>query len=263
MKIKNYLKVSGLEEAYTLLQEDKNNIIIGGGAWLKLTNKEVETMIDLENLKLNQIIEIGDSIAIGAMTTLRDIELNESLNHVDGGILVKALKGIMGISIRNIATIGGSIMGKYSFSDVLTPLSVMDVELEFYKAGMMPLSEFMAMRSINDILLNVIIKNRKSEGYFYSMKKTSLDFAVINVAITKNELYDIAIGARPSLCMKPVKAIEYLNKQSKLNPEKIEIAVQLAIEETKFGTNSRASGEYREDIAAVYIKRGINEVTKL
>lgn len=262
MKIKNYIKADCLEDAYKLLQEDKNNLIVGGGAWLKLTNKNVGTMIDLEHLKLNQILEIGDGIVIGAMTTLRDVELNESLNNVDGGILVQAIKGIMGVSIRNIATIGGSIMGKYSFSDILTPLSVMEVELEFYKAGVIPLAEYMAMRTMDDILLNVIIKKRNSSGYFHSMKKTSLDFAVINVAITKNEIFDIAIGARPSLCKKPVNAIAYINKQSKITPEVIEETVKLAAEETKFGSNSRANGEYREDIAKVYIKRGIVEVTK-
>lgn len=261
VKIKAYKKVSSLQEAYDLLQEDKSNLIIGGGAWIKQTNKEVGTMIDLEHLKLNQILEIGENLVIGSMTTLRDVELNESLNHIDGGILVQAIKGIMGVSIRNIATIGGSIMGKYSFSDILTPLSVMDVELEFYKAGVMKLSDFMKLKKVDDILLNIIIKNRTSKGYFYTMKKTHLDFAVVNVAITNHEGIDIAIGARPSLCSKPEKAIAYINSQKEITQAVINETASIAIEETKFGTNSRASKEYRTDITKVYIQRGIKEVT--
>lgn len=263
MKINEFVKVNDLEEAYNLLQSDPKNIIVGGGAWLKLTNREVHQMIDLEKLHLNKISENADSITIGSMTTLRDVELNESIRELEDGILAKAIHGIMGLNIRNLATIGGSIMGKYAFSDILTPLLVMDVQLEFYKSGKMTLSEFMSIKLPNDILMNVIIKKRKANGYFYAMKKTSLDFAVINVAITKADKIDIAIGARPSVSTKPENAIEYINSHENITIEIIEKTAKKVIEETKFGANARASKEYREDITEVYVKRGLSEVTSL
>lgn len=260
MKINEFIKVESLDQAYDLLQEDKENIVIGGGAWLKLTNKEVNKIIDLESLNLRNITEKNDRVIIGSMSTLRDIELNESIQHLSDGILVEAIKNIMGVSIRNLATIGGSIMGKYSFSDILTPLLVMDTRLEFHKNGIMSLEAFLSSKPIKDVLLSVIVSKNKSKGYFYKMQKTRMDFAVINVAVSKSEKIDISVGARPSIAMKPVKAIEFINNQSSLTEDIIKETAKIAVNEIKFGSNSRASSEYRKNICEVYIRRGLEEV---
>jgi len=262
LKINEYVQPTCMEEAYNLLLEDKANIIVGGGAWLKLTNKNVNKLINLEQLGLNHIDVIDDDIIIGSMTTLRDVELNEEVKSVDNGILVDAIKGIMGVSIRNIATIGGSIMGRYSFSDILTPLLVMDVELEFYKKGVMSLESFLNEKPFEDILLNIIIHKSSNNGYFYSMKKTSLDFAVVNVAITKGEDIKISVGARPSISILHKEAMKYINGIDKPSEEDIKDVSSMVSSNTKFGTNSRASEEYRRDLVNTYIKRGLREVMK-
>ncbi len=260
MNIGNYVKVKSIEEAYNLLQEDKDNLIVGGGAWLKQTNKNVKTMIDLERCNLNQITENKDTLVIGSMTTLRDLECNKSLKEIDGGILVKAISGIMGVSIRNIATIGGSIVGRYSFSDILTPLLVMDCTLEFFKDGSMTIQEFLSTKKLNDILLNITIKKSNNKGYFYAMKKTSLDFAVINVAITKGKTISIAVGARPSVAALQTEAMDYINNEQ-VNTEAIDKTASMISSQTKFGSNAKASEEYRRSITNTYIKRGLKEVT--
>ena len=260
MNISNYVKVKNVEEAYNLLLEDKDNIIVGGGAWLRLTNKKVKNLIDLEDCNLKQIKEDENTLTIGAMNSLRDLESNESLQTLNGGILSNAIKGIMGVSIRNIATIGGSIIGKYSFSDILTPLLVMDCSLEFYKAGKISLEEFMKLKSIDDILLNIIIKKSKNKGYFTSMKKTSLDFAVVNVAITSGTEISIAVGARPSVAALQTEAMEFINN-NEINEETINKTASMISQNTKFGSNAKASESYRRSIVETYIKRGLKEVT--
>ena len=261
MKINNFVKVKNLEEACSLLQEDKDNAIVGGGAWLRLTNKNVKTLIDLEECKLNEIKDGKDTLTIGAMVTLRDLETNESLQKINDGILSNAIKGIMGVSIRNIATIGGSIIGKYSFSDILTPLLVMDCSLEFYKTGTMTLKEFMKLKKVDDILMNIIIKKTNNKGYFTAMKKTSLDFAVVNVAITKGESISIAVGARPSVALLQTEAMDFINKEE-VTLETIEKAASMISKNTKFGSNAKASEEYRRSIVETFIKRGLKEVTQ-
>jgi CO/xanthine dehydrogenase FAD-binding subunit len=260
LKIKEYVKVNSIEEAYELQKANPKNLVVGGGAWLKQTNKEVDMLIDLELLGLNKIEDSEKEITIGAYTTLRDIEQSELLNDLADGIFTEAVRGIMGVSIRNIATIGGSIMGKYSFSDVLTPLLVLDVTLEFYKRGKISLVEFMSIKKVDDILLNVIINKKETLGYFYTMKKTKLDLAVVNVAVSNGDGINIAIGARPSVASLPTKAIEFINNQKVITKEVINETAKLAVEETKFGTNSRASEEYRRSITETYIIRGLSEV---
>ena len=56
LQIKNYVKVASLEEAYELNQK-KNNVIIGGMHWLKMSKASVGTAIDLSGLGLDQIVE--------------------------------------------------------------------------------------------------------------------------------------------------------------------------------------------------------------
>ena len=56
LQIKQYARVSSLDEAYELNQK-KNNVIIGGMHWLKMSTKAVGTAIDLSGLGLDSIIE--------------------------------------------------------------------------------------------------------------------------------------------------------------------------------------------------------------
>ena len=137
----------------------------------------------------------------------------------------------------------------------------MDASLIFHKKGEIKVSEFLGIKRMEkDILLKIVIPKNEKKGFFYKVQKTRLDFAVVNIAISKGSTYDIAIGARPSVAARPLKAIEYINNQSSITDEVIKHTMDLAIEELKFSSNSRSSKEYRELVAGVYIKRGIKEV---
>jgi CO/xanthine dehydrogenase FAD-binding subunit len=263
VKINSYHSVKSLEEAYKLLNENKQNAIVAGGAWMRLSSKEIETAIDLSELGIDQIVETNDSFEIGSMATLRQVEKHEGLKKHYDGALSNALSHIMGVPIRNVATIGGSIIGKYSFSDVLTPLVVMDVELEFYKKGRLSLEDFLISKNRSkDVLVKVIIKKEEAKGYFKKMQKTGLDFAVVNVAVSKQaDTIKIAVGARPSLVKFAVEAMAFVNGAKEVTEEVILETAEIAGKELKFGTNSKASESYRRNIAMAYIKRGLREVT--
>lgn len=264
MKINSYHTVKSLEEAYNMLNENKQNAIVAGGAWMRLSSKEIETAIDLSGLGLDKIVETKDSFEIGSMTTLREVEKQEGLMKHYNGVLSDALNKIMGVPIRNVATIGGSIIGKYSFSDVLPPLVIMNVELEFYKKGKISLEDFLVSKDRSkDILVKIIIKKENGKGYFHCMKKTSLDFAVVNVAIgKKGDIFKIAVGARPSLVKFALEAMKFINEAKVITEEVIAETAEIAGGELKFGTNSKAGEDYRRNIAMAYIKRGLREVTK-
>ncbi|MCK5761791.1 MAG: FAD binding domain-containing protein [Candidatus Izimaplasma sp.] len=264
MEIVNYFKAKTIEEAYEKLQENPANLIIGGGAWLRLSSKVVNTAIDLEYVGLNHIRETKEGIEIDAYVTLREVEKYEILSKLFNGIVNKAVNGIMGVALRNLVTVGGSIAGKYSFSDFITPLLAVNTEVVMYKAGKMTLEDFLKLRSKEkDILLKIVIQKEEVLGYYYKMKKTGLDFAVVNVGVTNTVgHYKIVVGGRPSLATYAKNAMEYINKQSTITNEVIEETANIAIKELKFGTNSKASKEYRTELAKVYIKRGLKEVTK-
>lgn len=77
--IKNYVVAESLEQAYELNQK-KNNVILGGTAWLKMGNRNIQTAIDLSNLGLDTIEEDDESFKIGCMCTLRQLEVDKNLN---------------------------------------------------------------------------------------------------------------------------------------------------------------------------------------
>ena len=155
LKIKEYVKAESLEQAYELNQK-RTNCILGGMLWLKMVTRNVQKAIDLSGLGLDQIEENDEEFSIGAMVTLRQIELHEGLNTWSQGAVKESVTHIVGVQFRNCATVGGSIWGRYGFSDVLTMFLGMDTWVELYDAGKIPLTEFVNRKKDNDILVNII-----------------------------------------------------------------------------------------------------------
>lgn len=141
LKIKNYVRVQSLEEAYDLCQK-KNNVVLGGMLWLKMQRRSIGTAIDLSDLGLNQIEEDGEFYRLGAMVSLRTMERHHGLNELTQGAMKESLRHIVGVQFRNLATVGGSLWGRFGFSDVLTLLLALDAQVELHHAGRMSLEEF-------------------------------------------------------------------------------------------------------------------------
>ena len=141
MTIQNYVRPQTLEQAYELLTSNRRNRAVAGMLWLRLTGGSVNTAVDLCDLGLNTMEETGDAFVIGAMTPLRKLELDPGFAAYTGGAAAKALGDIVGVQFRNLATVGGSVFGRFGFSDVLTLLLALDTEVELYGAGRMPLAQ--------------------------------------------------------------------------------------------------------------------------
>ena len=263
MEVKEYIAPKSVKEAYDALIEEKSNKIIGGGAWLRISVKSVNKLIALDNLDLNYIREENTFIEIGAMTTLRTVETNSAIKSLASGILSQAINSVMGVTIRNLATIGGSVMGKYAFSDLLGVLLVLDCKLEFYMLGEISIYDFMEMKKIpNDILLNIKLPKKPCKGYFKKVSKTYLDFSILNVAITKSDIYKIAVGSRPLAPDLAINTANFLNSKKPIDEEVIKQATSIAVDEVKLSSNLRAQEEYRRVLMTTYLKRGIREVSK-
>ena len=117
IKIREYVKAESLEEAWELNQK-RTNKILGGMLWLRMGNRNVQKAIDLSGLGLDTIEETEGTFSIGAMVTLRQIELHEGLNALCENLLHDAVCDIVGTQFRNLATVGGSIFGRFGFDKV-------------------------------------------------------------------------------------------------------------------------------------------------
>lgn len=260
MKVNEYYRASSLEDAYQKLLESPKNAILAGGLWMKKMGQSYDSLIDVSKLGLDKISETKEEVVVGSMVTQRDFENSKVVSFLYAGAPAFAIREVMGVNFRNLATIGGSIMGRYPFSDVITGLLPYDVELEFYPEQRMSLEEYLGYKGkLNAILVAVHIKKSEGKGFFKKVKTTALDFPIVNIAVSKVKgEYRVVVGARPMVAARSYKAMEYLNNGGK----DFVHAAELAVEELSFMDNKDASKEYRVDLAKVYVRRGLEEVNK-
>lgn len=255
LTIKEYVRAKSLQEAYELCQ-NKSSVVLGGMLWLKMQNRSVDYAIDLCDLGLDQIEDHGDEFHIGAMVTLRQLETNQALNEYTNNAVYESVKSIVGVQFRNLATIGGSIFGRYGFSDVLTVFMAMDAYVELYHGGIIPIDEFANMPITKDILVRIIVKKTPIKIKYLSQRNTRTDFPVLTCATSiLNNQYLCVIGGRP------LKAIVFKDEENYLvdgiNDESIKQFVDYVSAKLVVGTNLRGSKEYRQRIARVLIKRSL------
>lgn len=256
--IKNYVVAEDLAQAYELNQK-RNNTILGGIAWLKMGERNIQTAIDLSKLGLDKIEEDDESFKIGCMCTLRELEIHKSLNSYFNGAIAKSLVHIVGVQFRNCATIGGSIYSRFGFSDILTVLMALDTHVELYKGGIIPLEKYKDMPYDNDILVRVIIKKDSRSVSYLTHRMSATDISSLAVAVSRYEgKWKVVLGARPQRATAVSNSEEILSETP--SKEEIDSLLNHVIENVKFGINMRGSKEYRQILAKVFINRAIDEI---
>ena len=256
--IQKYVRAQSLEEAYQLNQQ-RSNRIVGGMLWLKMGRSSISTAIDLCDLGLNTIEETEDAFLIGAMATLRDLELHEALNAYANNAVRNAVKDIVGVQFRNMATIGGSLWGRFGFSDVLTLLLAMNSYVELYKGGIIPLEQFSTMKTDNDILVRLIIKKSPLKILYASMRNQRTDFPVIACALSYlNGEYLFSVGARPSRAQ--VLRDENGILQNGITAQSAKEFAAYAAAVIPTGSNMRAGASYRTHLIQVFAERCLLEM---
>ena len=256
MTIREYKKAESLEEAYQLNQK-KANRIIGGMLWLKMEKINVGTAIDLSGLGLDTIEETEQEFRIGAMATLRMLEQHPGFDAYTNGAAREAVHHIVGVQFRNLATVGGSVYGRFGFSDVLTLLLAMQTDVELYKGGIVPLAEYAARPYDRDLLVRVIVPKEPAAFCYQSVRNSQTDFPVLTCAAAKTaEGYRFAIGARPG------KAVRFdltpnAAETPELRADRFAAEVRAAI---KTESNLRGSAEYRNHLAGVLVKRAVRQL---
>lgn len=250
--IQKYVRAQSLEEAWQLNQA-KRNRIVGGMLWLRLGRGSVGTAIDLTDLGLDKIEETREGFSIGAMATLRQLEQHEGLNAYTNGAIRNAVKDIVGVQFRNMATLGGSIWGRFGFSDVLTVFLAMDCYVELYKGGIVPLEQFAGMKKDNDILVRLIVKKTPGKVVYTAMRNQRTDFPVLTCALSDiGRKTKAVIGARPAKAM-------VIRDENGLLPDGKAFAAYVA-ENAPTDSNIRGSAAYRTHLIRVLVERAAKEL---
>ena len=250
MTIREYKRAESLEEAWQLNQK-KANRILGGMIWLKMETINVGTAIDLSGMGLDTIEETDAGFSIGAMVTLRQLETHPGLEAFTHGAVREALRHIVGVQLRNLATVGGSIYSRFGFSDVLTLFMAMDCWVELYKGGLVPLQEYAQRPYDRDIVVRLVVKKEAAAYCYQSVRNSQTDIPVLTCAAARlaDGNYRFAVGARP------LRAVLY---QLSAAPA-AELADQVQ-QQVVTGSNMRGSAEYRRHLTGVLVRRTAQEL---
>ena len=257
MTIREYKRAESLEEAWQLNQKRPNRVL-GGMIWLKMENINVGTALDLSGLGLDTIEETDEGFSIGAMVTLRQLELHPGLAAYTDGAVRESVRHIVGVQLRNLATVGGSIYSRFGFSDVLTMFLALNASVELYKGGVVPLAEYAQRPYDRDILVRVLVPKENARFVYQSVRNSQTDFPVLTCAVAKREEgYVAAVGATPHL------AENVWDKEgilTEINEESIEKFAAKVAEQIRFGSNMRAGAAYRRIVCQVLVKRALHTI---
>lgn len=250
MHIAQYIKAQDLASAWEMNQK-KGSVVLGGCCWLRLSQQRLyRQVIDIADLGLDTIEETDAAFRIGAMVTLRQVETSPALAQYTQGAFQEAVRHIVGTQFRNMATMGGSVCGRFGFSDILTLLLALQAEVELYKKGRMPIAAFADVGAGQDILTHIIIPKTARRTAYASLRLNATDFPIIACAVscTDTTVYS-AIGARPMRAQVQVVAKQDVQTRG------LDETAQALADGLTYGTNTRGSAAYRHDMAAVLCRR--------
>lgn len=255
--IQKYIRAQSLEEAYQLNQSRANRVM-GGMLWLKTGKGNVNTVIDLCGLGLDGIEETEEAFVIGAMTSLREIELHRGLNQYTQGAAGAAVRDIVGVQFRNLATVGGSIWGRFGFSDVLTFFLSLETSVELYRGGVIPLEQFAAMEYDRDILVRLMVKKKPGVFAYRAFRNQRTDLPVLTCALSRVEgVYRAVVGARPG------RAVVLRDEEGLLSgeaPESCKAFPAWVAQRVPVGSNTRGSAAYRTHLIQVLTERNLMQL---
>lgn len=253
---------------------------LAGGTDLVIAIKEKglvpKYIVDLKRIpSLSGIREETDgSLTIGAMTTMRDVEISPVICR-RYPFLAQSAAEVGSIQIRNRATVGGNLANATPSADVAPSLLVLGakaringtdgerlIDLEDFFRG--PGQTVMRPEEILTAVLVPRSDERLVGEYIKFSPREMMDLAYVGVAVAfifnkaekKCEGVRIALGAVSPTPMRARKAEAVLENQI-LTEETAEHAGQEASKECKPISDVRSSAEYRKEMVRAMTKRAL------
>ncbi|MGN1120990.1 MAG: xanthine dehydrogenase, partial [Eubacteriales bacterium] len=134
-----------------------------------------------------------------------------------------------------------------------------DSYVELYKGGRIPLEQFAAMKSDNDILVRLIVKKTPGKIAYTSMRNQRTDFPVLALAVSCiNGKYKASVGARPARAL--TVRDEHGLLTNGITAASAKAFAAYAAEKVPTGSNVRGSAAYRTHLIQVLTERSLLEL---
>jgi CO/xanthine dehydrogenase FAD-binding subunit len=275
-----YFVPGDLKEAVDLLEShgDDAKILAGGQSLIPMMNfrlAQPKILIDLNRLPgLSYVRDEGDTLAIGALTRIREIETSP-LVRSRCPILSEAASFIGHVPNRTRGTVGGSVAHADPSAELPTVLTALQAEVKVvgpsgdqtYSPEDFFLSYLTTPLGPGDIVTEIRVPapNPAPRWAFLELSRRHGDFAIVAVALLLNLAGDgVCSSARVAaggVSETPLRArgAEDLLVGQRLTDELVEKAARAAAEETDPETDYHASAEYRREMTRVFTARALHK----
>ena len=271
---------TSVQEASQLMKENgPGGRFLAGGTDLVIAMKEKglvpKYVVDLKRIPgLTGIRENSDgSIAIGALTTMREIETSPLITS-KFPFLAQSAAEVGSIQIRNRATVGGNMANATPSADVAPSLITLNAIAKIVGADgerSVPLETFFrgpgqTIMSADEILTDITIPKtspRLVGEYIKFSPREMMDLAYVGVAVAytrsaqqRCEGVRIVLGAVAPTPIRARRAEAAVEGQILTEPL-AEKAGEIAAEESKPISDVRSSADYRRAMVGAMTKRAL------
>ena len=276
-KVEQYYRPGSVREALQLLQNAKGRarVVAGGTDFVLEPDDSVRILIDITRAGLSYVRSKKGSLAIGATTTMAELEESPDVQRLAGGVLARAAATCGSVQIRNLATIGGNMAHGSPAADLAGPLLALDASVVVASAGgsrrKLAIAEYLATprktHSAGTLVVEVCFPpppaGSRSGWSFQKLGRTAVDISLVNVtaglqldARGKVKWARIALGAVSPAPMRAATT-ESLITGRVLDRQLIEDAGAQVEKEVSPISDQRASAEYRRAMSGVLTRRAL------
>ncbi len=257
-----------LDEAMGLMGQDRVVPYAGGTSIIRQGVERYRGFIHLGKLPLNYFKCEAGFIEVGAMRTLSDV-VRDITAVGSGSIIEKSFSRAASPPLRNLITVGGSIVSFPMWSDVMGPLIALGSEVSF--AGddeWIPIVDFARDKATGSgkILRAVRFRDENWRSYYFRATRTYFDYPNFTITLLAKKSPDeviediriVIIGSREKfteLC----GLEEYIKGKT---PSDIDFTGLGDLFEVDFPPKRLGGSEYIKQICAVELERGLREVLR-
>jgi probable selenate reductase FAD-binding subunit len=276
--VEAFYRPANVREAWRLLKRGngKARIVAGCTDLAMERDAEIRFLIDITHAGLSYIRRRSRGWAIGATTTMAEIEASAELRTLAGGLLCQAAAACGSVEIRNMATLGGNMANGSPAADMATPLLALDAAVVILDARgrtRLPLAEYLPQaRSpvfrqslLTEITFPDVPRGGRCGWSFQKLGRTAVDISVVNAvagvmldARGRVKWARIALGA---VAAAPLRLREVERSMTGRTFDRSLLAevrglVERAVQPID---DVRASADYRRHISGVLAERALLE----
>ena len=248
LKLTNLMHPATLEEACDLLR--RPGYLALAGCTLSQLREMSGVGVELAPLLESAITAEGGTLRIGAMATLRSLEVCPLLAEGPLSILPLSVPHLLGPACRNLATVGGSVGARLPQSELLTALVALDAKVVLYDRGTISMEEWLAHPELRDLILAVTLEREQGFTGFCAVRNSYTDTVMLCAAARKRDGdWRIVVGARPGGALLFTRPADWVVS---------DIAASCAVR-TPLEGDRLASRTYREQVCSAVIRSAMEE----